>query len=223
MTAITLTRTTSTTTADPSIGAQSCTLAASTAKDGARVGANAYGYFDETAREYVITRPDTPTPWLNYIGEGRYGGIVSNTGGGYSFDRDPRNRRVTRYRYNSIPVDQPGRYVYLRDQETGEYWSPTAAPVKREASARIRFPAALSCAQVASAWRHSRRQPRICVHRGIEFSVIFQAPTGILSGLSGAMWRNRRVGHVDGSAERHPQAGSQLLAGKGGITANPSL
>ena len=98
-------------------------------------GANAYGYFDVAAREYVITRPDTPTPWLNYIGEGRYGGIVSNTGGGYSFDRDPRNRRVTRYRYNAIPVDQPGRYVYLRDQESGEYWSPTASPVKRRLDA----------------------------------------------------------------------------------------
>ena len=96
----------------------------------ARPGANAYGYFDVAAREYVITRPDTPTPWLNYIGEGRYGGIVSNTGGGYSFDRDPRNRRVTRYRYNSIPVDQPGRYVYLRDQESGEYWGVTASPTK---------------------------------------------------------------------------------------------
>ena len=101
-------------------------------QDKARTGANAYGYFDEAAREYVITRPDTPTPWLNYIGEGRYGGIVSNTGGGYSFDRDPRNRRVTRYRYNAIPVDQPGRYVYLRDQETGEYWSPTWQPVRRD-------------------------------------------------------------------------------------------
>ncbi|MGD0122668.1 MAG: glycosyl transferase family 36 [Candidatus Limnocylindrales bacterium] len=101
----------------------------------ARPGANAYGYFDEAAREYVITRPDTPTPWLNYIGEGRYGGIVSNTGGGFSFDRDPRNRRVSRYRYNSIPVDQPGRYVYLRDQETGEYWSPTARPTRVELDA----------------------------------------------------------------------------------------
>ena len=101
-------------------------------QDKARTGANAYGYFDEAAREYVITRPDTPTPWLNYIGEGRYGGIVSNTGGGYSFDRDPRNRRVTRYRYNAIPVDQPGRYIYLRDQETSEYWSPTWQPVRRD-------------------------------------------------------------------------------------------
>jgi cellobiose phosphorylase len=101
-------------------------------QDRPRVGANAYGYYDEAAREYVITRPDTPTPWLNYIGEGRYGGIVSNTGGGYSFDRDPRNRRVTRYRYNAVPADQPGRYVYLRDQETGEYWSPTWQPVRRD-------------------------------------------------------------------------------------------
>jgi len=100
--------------------------------EAARIGANAYGYFDEAAREYVITRPDTPTPWINYIGEGRYGGIVSNTGGGYSFDRDPRNRRVTRYRYNAVPADQPGRYVYLRDQETGEYWSPTWQPVRRD-------------------------------------------------------------------------------------------
>ena len=102
------------------------------ARSTSAAGGNEYGYFDEAAREYVITRPDTPTPWINYIGEGRYGGIVSNTGGGYSFDRDPRNRRVTRYRYNAIPADQPGRYVYLRDQDTGEYWSPTWQPVRRD-------------------------------------------------------------------------------------------
>ena len=100
-----------------------------------RVGENPYGWFDEAAREYVITRPDTPTPWINYLGEGRYGGIVSNTGGGYSFDRDPRHRRVTRYRYNAIPADQPGRYVYLRDRETGDVWSATWQPVKRELEA----------------------------------------------------------------------------------------
>jgi cellobiose phosphorylase len=93
---------------------------------------NGYGYFDPVAKEYVILRPDTPTPWINYLGEGRYGGIISNTGGGYSFDRDPRNRRVSRYRYNGVPVDQPGRYVYLRDQSTGEYWSATWQPVKRD-------------------------------------------------------------------------------------------
>jgi cellobiose phosphorylase len=91
-----------------------------------------YGYFDEKTGEYVITRPDTPTPWINYIGQGSYGGIVSNTGGGYSFDRDPRSRRVTRYRYNSIPTDQPGHYIYLRDEDTREFWSPTWQPVKKE-------------------------------------------------------------------------------------------
>ena len=93
-----------------------------------RVLSNPYGYFDTEKREYVITRPDTPTPWFNFIGEGRYGGIVSNAAGGFAFDRDPKNRRVSRYRYNAIPADQPGRYVYLRDMETGKYWSPTAQP-----------------------------------------------------------------------------------------------
>ena len=89
---------------------------------------NPYGYYDDQNREYVITRPDTPTPWFNFIGEGRYGGIVSNAAGGFAFDRDPKNRRVSRYRYNAIPADQPGRYIYIRDMESGKYWSPTAQP-----------------------------------------------------------------------------------------------
>jgi cellobiose phosphorylase len=91
-----------------------------------------YGYFDEGAREYVVTRPDTPTPWINYIGSGKYGGIVSNTGGGYSFHKDPQNRRITRYRYNSIPMDRPGRYIYIRDAATGEYWNPGYQPSARK-------------------------------------------------------------------------------------------
>ncbi len=91
-----------------------------------------YGYFDEGAREYVVTRPDTPTPWINYIGSGKYGGIVSNTGGGYSFHKDPQNRRITRYRYNSIPMDRPGRYIYIRDAATGEYWNPGFQPTARK-------------------------------------------------------------------------------------------
>jgi cellobiose phosphorylase len=93
-----------------------------------KVLANPYGYFDAEAREYVITRPDTPTPWFNYVGDAGYGGIISNTGGGFSFDRDPKNRRVSRYRYNAIPMDQPGRYVYIRDMESGKFWSPTWQP-----------------------------------------------------------------------------------------------
>ena len=90
-----------------------------------KLAANPYGHFDAICNEYVITRPDTPTPWINYLGEGRYGGFISNTGGGFSFDRDPRKRRVSRYRYNSVPPDQPGRYIYLRSQDTGEYWGAT--------------------------------------------------------------------------------------------------
>lgn len=91
-----------------------------------------FGYFDASEREYVITRPDTPTPWINYIGSGQYGGIVSNSGGGYSFYKDPQYRRVTRYRYNNIPMDRPGRYIYIRDEATGEYWNPGYQPVQRK-------------------------------------------------------------------------------------------
>jgi len=91
-----------------------------------------YGHVDQETGEYVIEQPDTPTPWINYLGEGVYGGIVSNTGGGYSFYRDPKNQRVTRYRYNAVPDDQPGRYVYLQDRSSGEYWSPTWQPVKED-------------------------------------------------------------------------------------------
>jgi len=91
-----------------------------------------YGHFDEKSSEYVVTRPDTPTPWINYIGEGDFGGIVTNTGGGYSFDKDPRNKRILRYRYNNIPMDRPGRYVYIRDAKSKEYWSPTWQPTLKK-------------------------------------------------------------------------------------------
>ncbi|MFN8531398.1 MAG: glycosyl transferase [Anaerolineae bacterium] len=87
-----------------------------------------YGYFDDTQREYVITRPDTPLPWLNYLGTDSYFGIISNTAGGYSFYRDARLRRLTRYRYNNAPRDIGGRYLYVRDNATGEYWSPSWQP-----------------------------------------------------------------------------------------------
>lgn len=74
-----------------------------------------YGFFDDQAREYVITRPDTPLPWINYLGCEDYFGLISNTAGGYSFYRDARLRRITRYRYNNVPLDLGGRYIYLRD------------------------------------------------------------------------------------------------------------
>ena len=87
-----------------------------------------YGSFDDDRREYVITRPDTPLPWINYLGSEDYFGIISNTAGGYSFYRDARLRRLTRYRYNNAPLDVGGRYLYLRDDETGESWSPSWQP-----------------------------------------------------------------------------------------------
>ena len=89
-----------------------------------------YGYFDDEHREYVITRPDTPLPWLNYLGTDAYVGIISNTAGGYSCYRDARLRRLTRYRYNGVPTDSGGRYLYLRDNRSGEYWSPSWQPTR---------------------------------------------------------------------------------------------
>lgn len=91
-----------------------------------------YGYFDDERREYVITRPDTPLPWINYLGCQAYFGLISNTAGGYSFYRDARLRRLTRYRYNNVPLDSGGRYLYLRDGESGEYWSPSWQPTCRD-------------------------------------------------------------------------------------------
>ncbi len=91
-----------------------------------------YGYFDDENREYVITRPDTPLPWINYLGCQDYFGIISNTAGGYSFYRDARLRRITRYRYNNAPFDLGGRYVYIRDDASGQYWSPSWQPTGGE-------------------------------------------------------------------------------------------
>ncbi|GGM66671.1 GH36-type glycosyl hydrolase domain-containing protein [Dactylosporangium sucinum] len=90
-----------------------------------------FGHFDDERREYVIDRPDTPLPWINYLGTEAYFGIISNTAGGYSFYRDARLRRLTRYRYNNAPFDLGGRYIYLRTGD-GEFWSPTWQPTQRE-------------------------------------------------------------------------------------------
>ena len=89
-----------------------------------------YGYFDDEHREYVITQPDTPLPWINYLGCEAYFGLISNTAGGYSFYRDARLRRITRYRYNNVPLDCGGRYIYVRDDGTGEFWSPSWQPTR---------------------------------------------------------------------------------------------
>lgn len=87
-----------------------------------------YGHFDDHRREYVITRPDTPWPWINYLGTQDFFSLISNTAGGYSFCRDAKYRRITRYRYNGVPMDAGGRYFYINDQ--GTVWNPGWKPCR---------------------------------------------------------------------------------------------
>lgn len=89
-----------------------------------------FGHFDDASREYVITTPKTPYPWINYLGSEQFFGLISHMGGGYCFYRDARLRRVTRYRYNNVPTDAGGRYFYIRDGQ--DFWTPTWAPVKKD-------------------------------------------------------------------------------------------
>jgi cellobiose phosphorylase len=91
-----------------------------------------FGYFDDANKEYVITTPKTPYPWINYLGSEQFFSLISNTAGGYAFYKDARFRRLTRYRYNNVPLDSGGRYFYLKDGN--DYWSPGWQPVKRELS-----------------------------------------------------------------------------------------
>jgi cellobiose phosphorylase len=89
-----------------------------------------FGHFDDQTREYVITTPKTPYPWINYLGSESFFGLVSHQAGGYCFFRDAKLRRLTRYRYNNVPTDSGGRYFYI--SEGKDYWSPSYMPVKRE-------------------------------------------------------------------------------------------
>ena len=91
-----------------------------------------YGFFDDEKCEYVITRPDTPIPWINYLGNNEYFAIISNTSSGYSFYKDPRYRRIIRFRYNNVPIDVGGRFLYIRNNKNGEFWSPTWQPTRKK-------------------------------------------------------------------------------------------
>ncbi len=90
-----------------------------------------FGHFDDERREYVITTPKTPLPWINYLGTNGFFSLISNTGGGYSFYRDAKLRRITRYRYNNVPADNNGRYLYIKDGDTvwNPGWQPTRTPL----------------------------------------------------------------------------------------------
>lgn len=89
-----------------------------------------YGFFDDRNKEYVITDPKTPYPWINYLGSESFFSIISNTAGGYSFYKDALLRRITRYRYNNVPLDNGGKYFYINDN--GDVWSPGWKPVKAD-------------------------------------------------------------------------------------------
>ncbi len=120
-----------------------------------------YGYFDDANREYVITTPKTPFPWINYLGQEEFFSLISNTAGGYCFYKDARLRRLTRYRYNSIPWDNGGRYFYINDG--GSVYSLTWMPVKQKTES-------YEC-------RHGLGYTRIkCLQQDIESEVLFMVP-----------------------------------------------
>jgi len=122
-----------------------------------------YGQFSEDGLEFIITRPDTPQPWLNYSINGRYHALITNTGGGFSYYISPLNGRITRRRYNALPEDRPGRYLYIRDNKTGEYYSPTWQPTLTDLEN-------YEC-------RHGRGYTRIASeYRGLKHAVTFFVP-----------------------------------------------
>lgn len=122
-----------------------------------------FGHFDDSNREYVITTPKTPYPWINYLGAQEFFGIISHQAAGYCFHRDARFRRLTRFRYNNVPTDAGGRYFYIHDN--GDVWSPSYMPVKAELDK-------FEC-------RHGMGYTRITGARnGIETSALYFVPVG---------------------------------------------
>ena len=120
-----------------------------------------YGHFDDQHREYVITDPQTPWPWINYLGNEDFFSLISNTAGGYSFYKDAKFRRITRYRYNNVPMDNGGRYFYIKDGDT--VWNPGWKPCKTP----LDF---YEC-------RHGMSYTRITGKKnGVEASVLFFVP-----------------------------------------------
>ncbi len=93
-----------------------------------------YGHFDNEKREYVIDRVDVPVSWTNYLGVKDLCTVISHNAGGYSFYQNAEHHRITRFRQNGVPLDRPGHYVYVRDNETGEYWSISWQPVGKDLS-----------------------------------------------------------------------------------------
>lgn len=122
-----------------------------------------YGDFSDDGKEYIIHRMDTPSPWINYLNNGRYFTSISNNGGGMSYYKSPLHGRVTRYRINEVPHDRPGKYIYVRDNETGEIWSLTWQPVGKH----------LECYKLAHGFGYTRSE---CKVNEIDASVLFFVP-----------------------------------------------
>ncbi|MBC8040604.1 MAG: N,N'-diacetylchitobiose phosphorylase, partial [Opitutaceae bacterium] len=124
-----------------------------------------YGHFDDANREYVITRPDTPRPWANYLGSAQFGGVITNNAAGYTFYRSAAQGRLSRYRFNAAPADLCGRYVYLRDVSSGDFWSNSWMPVGKPLD------------QFASTCRHGTGYTIIrSTYAGITSEVAYFAP-----------------------------------------------
>ncbi len=124
-----------------------------------------YGYFDDDNREYVVERPDVPVSWTNYIGVKDLCTVISHNAGGYSFYKSAEHHRITRFRQNGVPLDRPGHYVYVRDDDTGEYWSISWQPVGKDLSK-----ASYECRHGLSYSRFS------CAYQGIQASQLVFIP-----------------------------------------------
>ncbi len=126
-----------------------------------------FGYFDDQRKEYVITRPDTPKSWSNYLGNTEYGAIITNNAGGYSFWKSGGKGRFMRMRFNSIPMDQPGRYLYWHDKDGVDFWSASWQPVGK------------SLNEYSSECRHGTAYTVITSHyRGIKTETTYYVPLG---------------------------------------------
>jgi N,N'-diacetylchitobiose phosphorylase len=126
-----------------------------------------YGHFDNTNREYVIERPDVPVSWTNYIGVENLCTVLSHNAGGYSFYKHAEHQRVTRFRPNGVPLDRPGHYVYLRDDETGEYWSVSWQPVGKDlAQAKYQCRHGLSYSKFSCDYRDLHAEQTIFIPLG---------------------------------------------------------
>ncbi len=128
-----------------------------------------YGHFDDNTREYIITRPDTPRPWSNYIGSAEFGGVITNNAAGYTFYRSAAQGRISRYKFNAVPADLNGRFVYLHDSADGDFWSNSWMPVGKPLD------------QFKSECRHGTGYTSIrSIYREIESQVTFFAAPGDL-------------------------------------------